>query len=733
MNPGDNFQSHIKKSSSHEITNSFFQKLDITNKINNNQNNKRSMNSFRASTPLHEESKYNYLKLQNLSMESRQSNHNNKYTSNTHNPLHIINSRKNKEEISKNDNNNTKLYISKVNRSLNNQYNLSDDNLLKFKNSGKRNTITNNQSNNNRRSNQMSMDINSKNNINNNIKYLINEELNNKNSKNLQTKTTRVLKIKTNQIDNSNKHPEANRRLNLKSVEPQKKNHNNTVIYTSNINHKNDQKKKERQNSYNNHKLYTSHYTRRNQKDQNTNTNLNLTTNTNNIKTTIKTNIYINTTKEKPINNNINIIKNNNHTISSVKINTKEKEKEKKAEKDKILEKPIDINKKEYNNKKPNITITSTFNNSSIKTSSNNDFVEEEYGEDNNKPNNTMPSLMFDEDMDFGEFRTPTKLSAEIFGLYHPKFKQSIHSLDNEFKNEDDFIKAYAYNTSEGNIREYNEDTITVTKINLNPKEKDDYCHFFAVYDGHGGNGCSLYLKNNLHKNISEFSVKGLKKAIELTENNFLTSKAVDSNYNLLDTSGSCGVILLIKKNKCIIANIGDSRLVMFKNKKVVFSTSDHKPNTYIEKHRIESSGGSVYQTTAAIPIYQNGKLIEIPWRVCPGGLSVSRTFGDIESKDERFGGKKGVVVALPDTSEFVLNDEYNFIVIGCDGIFDVLSNGEIIECIRIVLKINKNKNKKINELCGDFASMIIKSALAKESFDNVSCIVIVFNLKDFI
>ena len=311
MNPGDNFQSHIKKSSSHEITNSFFQKLDITNKINNNQNNKRSMNSFRASTPLHEESKYNYLKLQNLSMESRQSNHNNKYTSNTHNPLHIINSRKNKEEISKNDNNNTKLYISKVNRSLNNQYNLSDDNLLKFKNSGKRNTITNNQSNNNRRSNQMSMDINSKNNINNNIKYLINEELNNKNSKNLQTKTTRVLKIKTNQIDNSNKHPEANRRLNLKSVEPQKKNHNNTVIYTSNINHKNDQKKKERQNSYNNHKLYTSHYTRRNQKDQNTNTNLNLTTNTNtnNIKTTIKTNIYTNTTKEKPINNNINIIK----------------------------------------------------------------------------------------------------------------------------------------------------------------------------------------------------------------------------------------------------------------------------------------------------------------------------------------------------------------------------------------------------------------------------------------
>ena len=742
MNPGNNFQSHIKKSTSQEITNNTLLKSDTNTIIINNQINKRNINPIRTRTPFHEENKSNPLEMQNSSMESRRTNYNRKYTSNTHNPLLVINSRRNKEEISKNDNNNnnTILYISKVKRTLNNQYNLSDDNLLKFRNSANSNAIfNNNQLNNNRRSNQLSIDFNSKNNISNiTSKYLIKEELNNKNYKNLQTKTTRVLKIKTNQIDNSNnsnKYPETNRRLNLKSVEPQKGNHNNTAIYTSNINNKNDQKKSERQNSYNNHKLYTSHYTRRNQRDSNTNIlNSSSKQNTNNIKTTITTSTYTNTTRPKSINNNINIIKsNNNHTIISSKNNTKEKEIEKKPEKNKSTEKPKEIHKTEYINKNPNITITSTYNNNSLKSQLNNNDFEEEEEEDFNKPNNTMPSLMFDDDMDFGEFRPPIKLSSEIFGLYHPKFKPSIHSLENEFKNQDDFIKAYAYNTSEGNIREYNEDTITVTKINLNQKDKNDYFYFFAVYDGHGGNGCSLYLKNNLHKNITEFSTKGIKTAIEITENTFLSSKAIDYNYDLLDTSGSCGVILLIKKNKCIIANIGDSRLVMFKNKRVVFSTSDHKPNTYIEKHRIESQGGSVYQTTAAIPIYQNGKLIEIPWRVCPGGLSVSRTFGDIESKDERFGGKKGVVVALPDISEFELNDEYNFIVIGCDGIFDVLSNGEIIECIKIVLKINKSKNKKINELCGDFASMIIKSALAKESFDNVSCIVIVFNLKDFI
>jgi len=40
------------------------------------------------------------------------------------------------------------------------------------------------------------------------------------------------------------------------------------------------------------------------------------------------------------------------------------------------------------------------------------------------------------------------------------------------------------------------------------------------------------------------------------------------------------------------------------------------------------------------------GNLILGPFRVLPGRLSVSRTFGDIEAKFEKFGGKKGVVIA---------------------------------------------------------------------------------------
>ena len=74
--------------------------------------------------------------------------------------------------------------------------------------------------------------------------------------------------------------------------------------------------------------------------------------------------------------------------------------------------------------------------------------------------------------------------------------------------------------------------------------------------------------------------------------------------------------------------------------------------------------------------------------------------------------------------------------MLGCDGIFDVLSNEEVLECVKIVLKEKNVKDMKelnISELCGDFAAMIIKSALAKDSFDNVSCIVIAINIEDLI
>ena len=342
--------------------------------------------------------------------------------------------------------------------------------------------------------------------------------------------------------------------------------------------------------------------------------------------------------------------------------------------------------------------------------------------------------------------QTPVELSPEIFRNPCKNFEISITSNINTFDG-NNIIKSYAFNSSQGKIRDYNEDTITVTKVELNNnintnlenniinKEKNDF-YFFAVYDGHGGKGCSIYLKENLHNNIKEFSKQGIKEAIEITEEKFKVEQALNEKGEISDSSGSCGIMAMIQNNKIIIANVGDSRLVLFKNGKVFFATEDHKPNTETEKKRIKNAGGEIYQTFTYFPLRQNGREIEAPWRVLPGRLSVSRTFGDVEAKDPKFGGIGGVVMALPDITEFDLDDEFNFMVIGCDGIFDVLSNEEILECVKIVLKEKKveeiNKDN-IHDLCGDFAGMIVKGAIAKDSSDNVSCIVVAFNLKSLL
>ena len=342
--------------------------------------------------------------------------------------------------------------------------------------------------------------------------------------------------------------------------------------------------------------------------------------------------------------------------------------------------------------------------------------------------------------------QTPVELSPEIFRNPCKNFEISITSNINTF-DENNIIKSYAFNSSQGKIRDYNEDTITVTKVELNNnintnlenniinKEKNDF-YFFAVYDGHGGKGCSIYLKENLHNNIKEFSKQGIKEAIEITEEKFKVEQALNEKGEISDSSGSCGIMAMIQNNKIIIANVGDSRLVLFKNGKVFFATEDHKPNTETEKKRIKNAGGEIYQTFTYFPLRQNGREIEAPWRVLPGRLSVSRTFGDVEAKDPKFGGIGGVVMALPDITEFDLDDEFNFMVIGCDGIFDVLSNEEILECVKIVLnekKVEEINEDNIHDLCGDFAGMIVKGAIAKDSSDNVSCIVVPFNLKSLL
>lgn len=145
--------------------------------------------------------------------------------------------------------------------------------------------------------------------------------------------------------------------------------------------------------------------------------------------------------------------------------------------------------------------------------------------------------------------------------------------------------------------------------------------------------------------------------------------KFKENNYSpetgILDKSGSCAIVVLIVGDLCFVANVGDSRAVLSGDggKKIFPLSLDHKPSDEVERKRIIESGGQIYQT--AIP-----KNLEIdqefgPHRVLPGRLSVSRTFGDLEAKIEKFGGNPNVVIAEPDIKAFRVTDSHDFIVMG--------------------------------------------------------------------
>ena len=283
-------------------------------------------------------------------------------------------------------------------------------------------------------------------------------------------------------------------------------------------------------------------------------------------------------------------------------------------------------------------------------------------------------------------------------------------------------IKAYAANTNQGITRNYNEDRVSII-ININQpannkKEIWPKSSYFSVFDGHGGNKCAEFLRDNLLKLIcdNEFYPDDVEKAIKygFTQADKLFLENSTKDGKLIDNSGSCGLILLIIENKIYIANVGDSRSIISMKNGLIRKdiTRDHKPNYPYEKERILANGGKIYQTQT--PINQNldinnnqlnnninlnnGNLILLgPHRVFPGSLSVSRTIGDAAAKLSFLGGNPKVVIPEPDIYCFDLDKEdIDFIILGCDGIYDQLSSQDVFKCAWMMIDYSKNFNLKI-------------------------------------
>jgi hypothetical protein len=168
-------------------------------------------------------------------------------------------------------------------------------------------------------------------------------------------------------------------------------------------------------------------------------------------------------------------------------------------------------------------------------------------------------------------------------------------------------------------------------------------------------------------------------------------------------------------------------------NDSITVLSNDHKPNNDNEKNRIIDEGGKIYQTQTQAKNF-NIKLDGIdpeqvllgPYRVFPGRLSVSRSFGDVEAKLPMYNGNPNILISTPEIKIFEINSNIEWIILGCDGIYDTLSNEEIKTCIDFCFD-NELLTKDIHTQTGLSVDMILKSSLKRKSMDNITCVMLTF------
>lgn len=236
-----------------------------------------------------------------------------------------------------------------------------------------------------------------------------------------------------------------------------------------------------------------------------------------------------------------------------------------------------------------------------------------------------------------------------------------------------------------------------------NNEDEDDFIlgerySLFAIYDGHGGDSCSKYLKKHLLKELNKLEVLNRESIIKLYEK-------IDFDYrNILPSSGSTAVVSILDNydNKVMFINLGDSRAMLVKKGIPVFETVDHTPK--LESERLRILGAGYY----------------IAYDRILGSLSVSKSFGDYAFKGSPYDINSFGVGIIPDISDWLPLESDDLIILNCDGL-----NESGISNNNIALYINEHLKKSKNIL--DTVLSTISETLSN-SMDNISLMVIKIN-----
>ncbi|XP_029283234.1 protein phosphatase 1G [Cottoperca gobio] len=176
--------------------------------------------------------------------------------------------------------------------------------------------------------------------------------------------------------------------------------------------------------------------------------------------------------------------------------------------------------------------------------------------------------------------------------------------------------------------------------------------------------------------------------------------------------SGTTAVVALIRGKQLIVANAGDSRCVVSERGKAVDMSYDHKPEDELELARIKNAGGKVTM---------DGRV--------NGGLNLSRAIGDhFYKRNKALPPDEQMISAMPDVKVLTLNGDHDFMVIACDGIWNVLSSQEVVDFISERIKPDQSgKVRSLSSIVGELLDHCLAPDTSGDGTgcDNMTCIII--------
>lgn len=243
----------------------------------------------------------------------------------------------------------------------------------------------------------------------------------------------------------------------------------------------------------------------------------------------------------------------------------------------------------------------------------------------------------------------------------------------------------------------------------------------FGVLDGHGGADVSKYCARQLPEIIAAQSSRdpstSLATAFYKLDDILAGQSSIDAN-----SQGATACVTLVSKDRIIVANAGDSRAVLCRGGRAVALSEDHKPSLRREQNRIAAAGGMV---TSPGPSDRGGPRVM-------GDLNLSRSLGDHRHKqDSSRNAAEQIITCTPDVTIYNRQPNDEFLLLACDGVWDVLSNEDAVSFIQQRLPLTPNTGVSLTQILEDMLDACLSPDLIRTQGlggDNMTAVLVTFD-----